>query len=251
MSHSDSSKRSPAVAMLATHLPFLDVRLVNIPCLESVRAPEPKGFKSQTVCDLRVTANDLHTRPTEFPDTNNCHVTSRHDKPTSSTTRSETRKSQSRSPDGEATRSLPTKNGHGFNSAPLPCLPCICSVSCAQLSFALEPDIGLCNAHDECACESSLSMSRLVYRLKARGQLHHSVLAICQLTLQKVGSVRSTLPKTVRTRPLRSTSAGRKSQRVRLQCRCPSFSWPSWTPCRTNSTCHFWLDLSTNTRSLG
>ena len=37
-----------------------------------------------------------------------------------------------------------------FNSAPLPCLPCICSVSCAQLSFTLEPDNGLRNTHDEC-----------------------------------------------------------------------------------------------------
>ena len=44
-----------------------------------------------------------------------------------------------------------------------------------------------------------------------------------------------------------------------LQCRCPSFSWPSWTPCRTgnlqlslgSSPCHYWLDLSTNSRSLG
>ena len=38
------------------------------------------------------------------------------------------------------------------------CLPCICCVSCAQLSFTLEPDHGLCNTHDECACESSLSI---------------------------------------------------------------------------------------------
>ena len=36
---------------------------------------------------------------------------------------------------------------------------------------------------------------------------------------QKVGSVKSTLSKTVRTRPLRSASAGRKSQRIPLQCR--------------------------------
>ena len=42
----------------------------------------------------------------------------------------------------------------GFNSAPLPYLPCMCSVSCAQLSFTLEPDNGLCNTHDDCACES-------------------------------------------------------------------------------------------------
>ena len=126
-----------------------------------------KGFKSQTVCDLRVTANELHTRPKNRPDTNSCHVTSRHDQRTSSTTRSETRKSQSRSPEGQATRSLPTRNGHGFNCAPLLCVSCMCSVSCAQLSFTLEPDNRLCNTHDECACESSLSMSHPVYRLKA------------------------------------------------------------------------------------
>ena len=33
----------------------------------------------------------------------------------------------------------------------------------------------------------------------------------------------------------RSASAWRESQRVPLQCRCPSFSWPSWTPCRTGN----------------
>ena len=29
------------------------------------------------------------------------------------------------------------------------CLSCICSVPGAQLSFTLEPDIGLCNTHDD------------------------------------------------------------------------------------------------------
>ena len=38
-------------------------------------------------------------------------------------------------------------------------------VLCA--TFTLEPDNGLCNTHDECAGDSSLSMSRPVYRLKA------------------------------------------------------------------------------------
>ena len=50
------------------------------------------------------------------------------------------------------------------------------------------------------------------------------VLALCQHALQKVGSVRALLSKTVRSRPLRSASAGRRAQRVPLQCRCPSFS---------------------------
>ena len=63
-------------------------------------------------CVSQPTSSTLVQR-TEFPDTNNCHVTSRHDQPTS--------------------RSFPTKNGHGFNSAPLPCLPCICCVLCATL----------------------------------------------------------------------------------------------------------------------
>ena len=74
------------------------------------------------------------------------------------------REIRQRAPRVQQTRN---KQDTGSNSAPLPRLPCICSVSCAQLSFTLEPDNGLCNTHDECACESSLSMSRLVYRLKA------------------------------------------------------------------------------------
>ena len=32
------------------------------------------------------------------------------------------------------------------------CLPCFCSVSCAQLSFTLEPDNGLCAHVDERTC---------------------------------------------------------------------------------------------------
>ena len=122
----------------------------------------------------------------------------------------------------------------GFISAPLPCLPCICSVSCAQLSFTLEPDNGLCNTHDECACESSLSdvtssvqtesrccvsmacgwcVPQTLLLARRTNFLHLDVLALCRLTLQTVGSVRSTLSKTVCT-PLRSASARRKSQRV-------------------------------------
>ena len=42
--------------------------------------------------------------------------------------------------------------GKGLNGAPLPCLPCFCSVSCAQLSFTLEPDDGLCAHMDERTC---------------------------------------------------------------------------------------------------
>ena len=75
-------------------------------------------------------------------------------------------------PRGEGRRSF-LKTGGGLGKYFLQmegrtgeCLPCICSVSCAQLSSTLEPDNGLCNTRDECACESSLSMSRLVYRLK-------------------------------------------------------------------------------------
>ena len=46
------------------------------------------------------------------------------------------------------------------------CLPCICSVSCAQLS-RLEPGSGLsARIQADVACESSLSMSRLVHKLK-------------------------------------------------------------------------------------
>ena len=32
------------------------------------------------------------------------------------------------------------------------CLPCVCTVSCAQLSFTLEPDNGLCARMDERTC---------------------------------------------------------------------------------------------------
>ena len=39
--------------------------------------------------------------------------------------------------------------GKELNGAPLPCLPCFCSVSCAQLSFTLEPDDGLCAHMDD------------------------------------------------------------------------------------------------------
>ena len=42
--------------------------------------------------------------------------------------------------------------GKELNGAPLPCLPCFCSVSCAQLSFTLEPDNGLCAHMDERTC---------------------------------------------------------------------------------------------------
>ena len=105
------------------------------PRRESVRTPEPRVSRVTlfVTCASQPTSSALVQR-TEYPDTNSCHVTSRHDKPTSSTTCSETRNSQSRSPEGL-----------GFKSAPLPCLPRICSVSCAQLSFTLEPDNGLCN----------------------------------------------------------------------------------------------------------
>ena len=44
------------------------------------------------------------------------------------------------------------------------CLPCFCSVSCAQLSFTLEPDDGLCAHVDELDVHTShhCLMSRLV-----------------------------------------------------------------------------------------
>ena len=42
--------------------------------------------------------------------------------------------------------------GKELNGAPLPCLPCFCSVSCAQLSFTLEPDNGPCAHMDERTC---------------------------------------------------------------------------------------------------
>ena len=44
----------------------------------------------------------------------------------------------------------------------------VSAVSCAQLSCTLEPDNGLCNTHDECARESTLSMSRPVNRLQKK-----------------------------------------------------------------------------------
>ena len=94
-------------------------------------------------------------------------VTSRHDhqrvphsfryQPTSST-RPEIRQRTPRLANKEHAR-------HRIQQRSATCLPCICSVSCAQLSFTLEPDNGLCDTHDECAGEPSLSMSRPVYRL--------------------------------------------------------------------------------------
>ena len=90
------------------------------------------------------------------------HVTSRHDhqrvphsfrqQPTSSTRR----EIRQRAPLVQQTRN---RQDTGCNSAPLPCLPCICSVFCAQLAFTLEPANGLCNTHDECACEYRLKTS--------------------------------------------------------------------------------------------
>ena len=81
---------------------------------------------------MRVTANELHTRPKNRVPRHQQRSRDFESRPTSSTTRSETRNSQSRSPERQATRSLPTRNGHGFNSASPPCLPYFCSVSCAQ-----------------------------------------------------------------------------------------------------------------------
>ena len=151
-------------------------------------------------------------------------------------------------------------------------------MSCAQLSFTLEPDNGLCNTHDECACESSLSMSRPVYRLKADAvQVWH----VDGVWLKHSSWRGGQFPPPWRLSALPThTSDSRKCQintfknslcsfeipiwyekvsTSSLQCRCPSFSWPSWTPCRTSnlqlsldsSPCHHALDLSTNSRSLG
>ena len=64
-------------------------------------------------------------------------------------------------PPGEATSSSPTKrtttlgqNVFGAKAVPLSpkCLPCICSVSSAQL-FTLEPDNGLCAHMDVTSCD--------------------------------------------------------------------------------------------------
>ena len=125
-----------------------------------------KSFRSQTVCDLRVTANELHTRPKDRVPRHEQLSRDFASRPTNGFHNSFRDSQVSVAITGQGTRPLPTRNGHGFNGALLPCLPCICSVSCAQ-PFRLEPDSGLCNTHDKCACESSLSMSRLVYRLKA------------------------------------------------------------------------------------
>ena len=74
MQHSDSSKRSPAVAMLATHLPFLDVRLVNNLVTsriasQSQRFPEVKDRQEQLVPVFHVTSRHDHQRiPLTFRD---------------------------------------------------------------------------------------------------------------------------------------------------------------------------------------
>ena len=149
--HSEPSTQSSAVATLVLHLPFLG------PCRIARQSRQFKEFRvpqrhrdSHKLSSTRDFASRPPTSSTLVQTTTD-ELHSSRDSPTSSTLVQRTRNRQDT----------------GFNSAPRPCLPCICSVSCAQLSFTLKPDNGLCNTHDECACESSLSMSRLVYRLKA------------------------------------------------------------------------------------
>ena len=64
---------------------------------------------------------------------------------------SRSRSTEDRQPPCSASTTTRSR-GKELNGAPLPCLPCFCSVSCAQLSFTLEPDNGLCARMDERTC---------------------------------------------------------------------------------------------------
>ena len=146
------------------------------------------------------------------------------------------------------------------------CLPCICAVSCAQLSFALEPDNGLCNTHDEYASESSLSMSRLLCRLKASAVqvwqvdgvwLKHSSsrptppwsLGALRTRTAEVGSVKSTLEKHF----VEKFSTSSSSVSLSFIFLAIMDTLPLRQPLLTlrSGPCQYWLDLSTNSHSLG
>ena len=64
---------------------------------------------------------------------------------------SRSRSTEDRQPPCSAS-TTPRSRGKELNGAPLPCLPSFCSVSCAQLSYTLEPDNGLCARMDERTC---------------------------------------------------------------------------------------------------
>ena len=98
----------------------------------------------------------------------------------------------------------------------------VSAVSCSQFSFTLEPSNGLCNTRDDvhvshhCRCHVKCTDRKQVvckYGMwmvcgsntppnEGTNFLHLGVFALCQLTLQKLRNVKSTLSKTVRTRPL-------------------------------------------------
>ena len=149
------------------------------------------------------------------------------------------------------------------------CLPCICSESCA-LSMTLCLTLKGCATHHATMCDYDRKHMLCKYDMwmvcgsntppDEGGQLPPPWrLKALPTHTQKVGSVKSTLSKTVRTRPLRSASAGRK---VSTSSSSVSMSFiflaimdtlPHRQPQLSlgSSPSHYWLDLSTNSRSLG
>ena len=136
MQHSEPSTHSPAVATLALHLPFLG---------PSRFARQNQGFRvkeSVRGCDFASRPARDHVRlwsltlvPTSFALVPDSQPTVAINRGQATTVLSEHRNKEQRK-----------------SSAPPPCLPCFCSVSCAQLSFTLEPDNGLCARMDERTC---------------------------------------------------------------------------------------------------
>ena len=65
--------------------------------------------------------------------------------------KSRSRSTEDRQPPCSASTTTRSR-GKELNGAPLPCLLCFCSVSCAQLLYTLEPDNGLCARMDDRTC---------------------------------------------------------------------------------------------------
>ena len=150
--------------------------------IESVRTPEPRvqGHRICPVCDFWVTtsnqgkicdfgktpvtssspvptstSNESHTRSDELRSFQIHHPRVSHScrraSPSFQIRNSRSRSTEDKQPPCSASTTTRSR-GKELNGAPLPCLPCFCSVSCAQLSFMLEPDDGLCARMDERTC---------------------------------------------------------------------------------------------------
>ena len=164
VSHSEPSTHSPAVGNARTCVLHWD-RVGSHAIVESL-----KGFHNWTQLTCR-NGHVLQEHRNGTETVRNClpHVTSRHDPPRSSTlvqtttdelhSSRDSPKSSTRSANKEQARHRIQQRSATMFAVYLLCVLCA--------TFVHTRTSVLCNTHDERACESSLSMSRPVYRLKA------------------------------------------------------------------------------------